>query len=156
MNLCKPTQRLSAERWKTTSTNSRRWLVFGRHRRMTRRTLRTSANPLLNPIEWRLTLTRGHTAFIAVPDAGHNPRRRHMANSEVTKSLASVPHRMGDAFGTMRNEMDKVFERFENGWPRRQSILPRGIASDVMVPELDVHENGKQLTIPALTRRTSR
>lgn len=70
-----------------------------------------------------------------------------MASSEVTKSTPSVPQRSGDIFGAMRDEMDRVFERFEHGWPRWPSLLNRGFTHDVMVPELDVHENGKQLTI---------
>lgn len=72
-----------------------------------------------------------------------------MANTELSKSSATPPHRPGDIFDAMRTEMDRVFERFENGWSRFPSALWRGNGRDVMVPELDVHDDGKQLLIEA-------
>ena len=70
-----------------------------------------------------------------------------MANTELTKGNGGPGHRPTDIFGTMRNEMDRMFERFEHGWPRWPATLARGFERDMMVPELDVHDNGKQLTI---------
>lgn len=70
-----------------------------------------------------------------------------MASNEVTKSSGGQLQRPADIFGSMRNEMDRLFERFENGWPRWPSTLPRGFESGMMVPELDVRDNGKQMTI---------
>ena len=52
------------------------------------------------------------------------------------------------AGGAMRDEMDRMFERFEHGWPRLPTVFGRAFQAD-LVPELDVHENAKQLTIEA-------
>lgn len=70
-----------------------------------------------------------------------------MANTDVTKGNGGQVQRPADIFSTMRNEMDRMFERFEHGWPRWPTALARGFERDMMVPELDVHDNGKQLTI---------
>ena len=70
-----------------------------------------------------------------------------MANTELTKGNGGQVQRPADIFSTMRGEMDRMFERFEHGWPRWPTVLGRGFERDVMVPELDVHDNGKQLTI---------
>jgi HSP20 family protein len=69
-----------------------------------------------------------------------------MPATEITKGNGPAAHRPRDIFGQMRDEMDRVFERFEHGWPRWPSVF-RGAGRDVMVPELDVHDNTKQLTI---------
>ena len=39
-----------------------------------------------------------------------------MAKTEITKP--SEVGRSRDVFSAMRDEMDRVFERFEHGWPR--------------------------------------
>jgi HSP20 family protein len=70
-----------------------------------------------------------------------------MATTDVTKAPQIQPHRPLDVFSTMRDEMDRMFGRFEHGWPRWPTALPRGKDHELMVPELDVHENGKQFTI---------
>jgi HSP20 family protein len=49
----------------------------------------------------------------------------------------------------MRNEMDRLFERFEHGWPRLPSLFTRGAEGGDMMPNLDVHENAQQFTIEA-------
>lgn len=74
-----------------------------------------------------------------------------MANTDITKGGggAPAPRRPTDIFSQMRDEMDRVFERFESGWPRWPG-LPRGdIARAMMVPELDVHDDAGKLTIEA-------
>jgi len=43
--------------------------------------------------------------------------------------------------------MERMFERFENGWPRWPGGFARGLGGNVIVPELDVHDNGKQFMI---------
>jgi len=68
-----------------------------------------------------------------------------MANTELTKGNGGRVQRPTDVFGQMRDEVDRMFERFEHGLPRWPSLM-RG-DRDVMVPELDVHDNGKQVTI---------
>lgn len=70
-----------------------------------------------------------------------------MANTEITKGNGGQLQRPTDVFSAMRNEMERVFERFENGWPRWPSVLRHGLDRDGMVPELDVHDDGKQLII---------
>jgi HSP20 family protein len=70
-----------------------------------------------------------------------------MANTDLSKGSGGQVQRPTDVFGALRSEMDRVFERFEHGWPRLPALFRRGFDSDVMVPELDVHDNGKQLTI---------
>ena len=71
-----------------------------------------------------------------------------MPKSEVTKPTQSQVSRPTDIFGAMRDEMDRMFERFEHGWPRLPSLLTRGMGREgMMLPEVDVHENEKQVTI---------
>ena len=67
--------------------------------------------------------------------------------TEVTKTTPSAPQRSTDIFGALHDEKDRVFERFESGWSRWPSVFSRGFGRDIMVPELDVHDNGKQLMI---------
>ena len=72
-----------------------------------------------------------------------------MANTEITKGNGG-PQRPVDLFGAMRDEMDRMFERFEHGWTRWPSLaraFPASAASVGMVPDLDVRDDGKQLTI---------
>jgi len=72
-----------------------------------------------------------------------------MAKSEMTPSVRNDKPlaRSTDMFTSMRDEMDRMFERFEQGWPRWPALLGRTGGSDLIVPELDVHDNGKQLMI---------
>lgn len=73
-----------------------------------------------------------------------------MANIEVSKLNQPAPHRFGDVFTSMRDEMDRMFERFEHGFPRWPLTLSRGNGGhgrQFIVPDLDVHDNGKQLMI---------
>jgi HSP20 family protein len=70
-----------------------------------------------------------------------------MPNTELTKGNGGQVQRPADIFRTMRNEMDRMIEGFEHGWPQWPGALSRRFASEAMVPELDVHDNGKQLTI---------
>ena len=48
----------------------------------------------------------------------------------------------------MRDEMDMMFGRFEHGFPRWPRLLRHGTGG-LMVPELDVRENGTCLTVEA-------
>jgi len=73
-----------------------------------------------------------------------------MAATVVSKPAAATPPpaRSTDILGAMRDEMDRVFERFERGMPRFPSLFARN-GNDWLVPELDVHDNGRQITIEA-------
>lgn len=71
-----------------------------------------------------------------------------MSNIEIAK-----PSRQGEpssrhtsVFDAIRDEMNRVFERFEGGWPRLTTLPARWSAS-LMVPDLDVHENDKSFSI---------
>ena len=70
-----------------------------------------------------------------------------MATTDFSKKTSSALPTTTDIFGTMRNEMDRMFERFEHGMPRLRSPFTHRNGHEWMVPELDVHENAKQLTI---------
>ena len=52
-------------------------------------------------------------------------------------------------FSAIREEMDRVFERFSSGWPGMGELSLRGFGSDQMPLNLDVHDDGKSLTIEA-------
>jgi HSP20 family protein len=47
----------------------------------------------------------------------------------------------------MRDEMDRVFERFEHSWPRWPTLFRRDGA--ITVPELDVRENTNAVVVEA-------
>lgn len=70
-----------------------------------------------------------------------------MARTEITRPSQGSVARPGDIFSAMRDEMERMFERFEQGWPRLPSLIHRGMGREVMVPEVDVHENEKEFTI---------
>ncbi|HZP88009.1 MAG TPA: Hsp20/alpha crystallin family protein [Burkholderiales bacterium] len=70
-----------------------------------------------------------------------------MAKSEITKSPETPPARSRDMFSAMRDEMDRVFERFERGWPRWPALFRRDGA--ITVPELDVRENTNSIVVEA-------
>jgi HSP20 family protein len=68
-----------------------------------------------------------------------------MAHTDITKTTASLPQRHNSLFDVMRADMDRLLERFENGWPRLPAAFRGG--GDMLVPELDVCDDGKQLVI---------
>jgi HSP20 family protein len=68
-----------------------------------------------------------------------------MAKTEITKP--SEVGRPRDVFSTMRDEMDRVFERFEHGWPRLPTLFRRDGA--ITVPELDVRESAGAIVVEA-------
>jgi HSP20 family protein len=70
---------------------------------------------------------------------------RKMAHTDMTKTTASIPQRHNSLFDVMRADMDRLLERFESGWPHLPAAF-RG-AADMLVPELDVCDEGKQLVI---------
>lgn len=77
-----------------------------------------------------------------------------MANFEAKepKQIARPRHlqpRQGDIFGMMRDEMDRMFQRFEQSWPRWPSLFSREAGREEMLPLIDIHENGQELMIEA-------
>jgi len=92
-----------------------------------------------------------------VPAAGvvNEAKEQIMAKTEIAKSADTSVSRPRDIFAAMRDEMDRVFERFESDWPRwprlgmGPSALRRTAGADLVVPELDVRENTKSVLIEA-------
>jgi HSP20 family protein len=81
-----------------------------------------------------------------------------MPETEIARSGETAVSRPRDIFAAMRDDMDRVFERFEHDWPRWPrlyewprwpSVFRRTVAAEAMVPDLDVHENAKSIMIEA-------
>jgi HSP20 family protein len=70
-----------------------------------------------------------------------------MAQNDISKSQATKPSRQPDIFGAMRGEMDRVSQLFEHGWPYLPNFSYRANAPHWLVPQLDIHDNGKHLAI---------
>jgi HSP20 family protein len=77
-----------------------------------------------------------------------------MAKTEITKPKDTSPARQRDIFSAMRDEMDRMLERFEHGWPhleRGWSRLPSLLRGEAVmtVPELDVRESADAIVVEA-------
>jgi HSP20 family protein len=70
-----------------------------------------------------------------------------MAKTEITKSPEKSVAAPRDIFTAMRNEMDRMFERIEHGWPRWPALFRRN--GDLTVPDLDLRENSNSFVIEA-------
>jgi HSP20 family protein len=70
-----------------------------------------------------------------------------MAKTEITRPTETSPARQRDIFSVMRDEMDRMFERFEYGWPRFPALTRQAAA--LTVPELDVRENANAIIVEA-------
>jgi len=68
-----------------------------------------------------------------------------MTKTEITKS--SDVGRPRDVFSAMRDEMDRVFERFEHGWPRLPTLFRR--EGSMTVPDLDIRESANAIVVEA-------
>ncbi len=69
-------------------------------------------------------------------------------SSDVTKSGAGQVQQPVDVFSAMRSEMDRMFERFEHGLPSwSMPLTRRGERLGLLIPDVDVHEDPKQLTV---------
>jgi HSP20 family protein len=71
-----------------------------------------------------------------------------MAKTEIAKAPDTTMTRPRDLFSVMRSEMDRMFERFEHGFPRLPHLF-RGDTHGAMMPELDVREDATSITIEA-------
>ena len=69
-----------------------------------------------------------------------------MAKTDIAKSPDRPVSRPRDIFSAMRDDMDRLFEHFEAGWPR-WPVASGG--QRLTVPELDVRENADAITIEA-------
>jgi HSP20 family protein len=71
-----------------------------------------------------------------------------MANkTETGKSIDRPTARSGDVFAAMRDEIDRMFGRFEQGWPRWPTLFKGN--GEITVPELDVRENTTSVVVEA-------
>jgi len=70
-----------------------------------------------------------------------------MAKTGIATPAEKAVTRPRDIFSAMRGEMDRIFERFETGWPR----LPRlfGRDGEFTMPNLDVRENANSIVVEA-------
>lgn len=71
-----------------------------------------------------------------------------MANIEPTKGNVRPPARPRDLLSSLRDEMDRVFERFDHGWPGLPSLFDRSSGTALM-PQFDVRDDGKSITVEA-------
>jgi len=71
-----------------------------------------------------------------------------MCDIEVTKSKREPATRPKDIFSAMRDEMNRVLERFEGGKPFWSTPVSRWV-SGTMVPELDVRETDTAIIVEA-------
>jgi HSP20 family protein len=69
-----------------------------------------------------------------------------MSEIEISKSSRAPAPRSRGLFEEFRDEMNRVFERFETGWPHWPLSSARW-SSGAMVPDLDAHDNDKSMTI---------
>lgn len=74
-----------------------------------------------------------------------------MADLESSKPAPQTARRVPDVFDALHNEMERVFQRFEQTWPRWPGLLRGGAATGAQaaLPSLDVHENTDKVTIEA-------
>jgi HSP20 family protein len=70
-----------------------------------------------------------------------------MAKTDISKPAERPLARPRDIFSAMRDDMDKLFERFETGWPRWPAIAGQGLR--LTVPDLDVRETADAITVEA-------
>jgi HSP20 family protein len=71
-----------------------------------------------------------------------------MANIEPAKQTRPAV-RSRDLLGSLRDEMDRVFEQFDRGWGTLPSIFTGANVRAGIVPHFDVRDDGKTLTVEA-------
>jgi HSP20 family protein len=71
-----------------------------------------------------------------------------MAKTDITKPAEPELGRPRDFLSAMRDEMDRVFGRFERDWPL-PTLFGRNGRGTMMVPDLDVREDGNSITVEA-------
>ena len=70
-----------------------------------------------------------------------------MPKSDIGTPASRPISRPRDVFSAMREEMERMLERAEHGWPRWPALFKRD--GESMVPELDVRENANAITVEA-------
>lgn len=72
-----------------------------------------------------------------------------MANQELTRAKDAPAPRPTDPFEAMRDEMNRLFDRFDRGWPSLPELFGRGVGSEAMRVGLDVRDEGKAIVVEA-------
>ena len=72
-----------------------------------------------------------------------------MAKTDITKPAGAEVSASRDIFTAMRDEMDRMFERLEHGFPRWPALFRHASGNGIVVPELDVRESTTYMTIEA-------
>jgi HSP20 family protein len=75
-----------------------------------------------------------------------------MSDIAVTKSPTpqkAVTPRPTDPFTAMREEMERMMQRFDTGWPRLPMGLMPATVPATLVPDLDVRDDGKTIVVEA-------
>jgi HSP20 family protein len=70
-----------------------------------------------------------------------------MPKTDIARSREGPIARPRDIFSAMRDDVDRLFERFEHGWPRWPTVFGRN--EHPSVPELDVRESTDAITVEA-------
>jgi HSP20 family protein len=77
-------------------------------------------------------------------------RELPMATTDITRPTEKSASRPRDVFATVRDEMERVFDQFERGFPNWPSLLRRRNSEGaIVIPELDVRENNNTITVEA-------
>lgn len=72
-----------------------------------------------------------------------------MAGSELSKAAQGKPAQSVDVFDTMRHEMNRLFDRFDQGWPSLPGLLGVGGKGGGMSLSLDVRDEPGAMVIEA-------
>lgn len=73
-----------------------------------------------------------------------------MATTDITRPTEKSVSRPRDVFATMRDEMERVLDQFERGFPNWPSLFRRRNGEGaIVIPELDVRENNNTITVEA-------
>jgi HSP20 family protein len=69
---------------------------------------------------------------------------------DIEKQSRQVAPRYSDPFGTLRSEMDRLFDTFMGGLPTFPSMFgPSGARGFAMTPSLDVKETDQEIVVEA-------
>jgi len=72
-----------------------------------------------------------------------------MANQDITRAKDATPARTGDVFDIMRDEMNRLFDRFDRGWPGLPSMLGRPASGGASTLGIDLRDDGAAIVVEA-------
>ncbi len=68
---------------------------------------------------------------------------------ETGKQIETAKQGPFDVLDQMRNEMNRVFQRFESGWPGLQELAGGSLGGLAVVPRMDVHNEKDRFVVEA-------